>query len=124
MGWNYCHRCFAFSLQDPRYAHVSSALQWAGCENGKIATSLSYDIMSFERELRIAPYMCHAVNHNVPSPVLSGNVVLSIPYLIHLSHTDVLKKYCNEPSRKLELFARNLLPDWTSWGNEVKVRKC
>lgn len=32
---------------------------------------------------------------------------------------DILKRYCNKDSRKLELFARNLLPGWTSWGNEV-----
>ena len=32
---------------------------------------------------------------------------------------DMLTKYCKKDGRKLELFARNLLPDWTSWGNEV-----
>jgi N6-adenosine-specific RNA methylase IME4 len=32
---------------------------------------------------------------------------------------DILDKYCTKQGRKLELFARNLLPGWTSWGNEV-----
>ncbi|KAI8820561.1 MT-A70-domain-containing protein [Fimicolochytrium jonesii] len=32
---------------------------------------------------------------------------------------DVLTPYIPATARKLELFARNLLPGWTSWGNEV-----
>lgn len=34
-------------------------------------------------------------------------------------HTDVLKPYVGAEAKRLELFARNLQPGWTSWGNEV-----
>lgn len=33
--------------------------------------------------------------------------------------TDVLKPYIRPEAECLELFARNLQPGWTSWGNEV-----
>jgi len=53
-------------------------------------------------------------------------VICSMPSTIH-SHKPSLskviisrvKQYYNEPFRCLELFARNLTPGWTSWGNEV-----
>lgn len=32
---------------------------------------------------------------------------------------DVLKPYIGSEPKCLELFARSLLPGWTSWGNEV-----
>lgn len=32
---------------------------------------------------------------------------------------DILDKHVLKGSRRLELFARNLHPNWTSWGNEV-----
>lgn len=32
---------------------------------------------------------------------------------------EVLKRYLKDDPRCLELFARNLWPNWTSWGNEV-----
>ena len=35
---------------------------------------------------------------------------------------DILTKHYNKDGRKLELFARNLVPGWTSWGNEVYIR--
>lgn len=36
-----------------------------------------------------------------------------------LVHTDVLRPYISAEAKCLELFARNLQPGWTSWGNEV-----
>ena len=33
--------------------------------------------------------------------------------------TEVLKDYIKPEGECLELFARNLQPGWTSWGNEV-----
>ena len=35
------------------------------------------------------------------------------------THADILSKYLPKEKQCLELFARNLLPGWTSWGNEV-----
>ena len=35
------------------------------------------------------------------------------------SVVDILKPYLPDDTKCLELFARNLQPGWTSWGNEV-----
>ncbi|XP_072385204.1 N(6)-adenine-specific methyltransferase METTL4 isoform X1 [Diabrotica undecimpunctata] len=51
-----------------------------------------------------------------------GKLLLSVPSALH-SHkpplVDVLKEYLPENPRCLEVFARYLLPNWTSYGNEV-----
>lgn len=51
-----------------------------------------------------------------------NKVIVSCPSAIH-SHkpplVEVLKKYLPENAECLELFARYLLPNWTSYGNEV-----
>ena len=36
-------------------------------------------------------------------------------------YIDILRKYVGEDINGLELFARNLLPCWTSWGNEAST---
>ncbi|KAJ8277633.1 hypothetical protein GJAV_G00077870 [Gymnothorax javanicus] len=49
-------------------------------------------------------------------------LIVSIPSVLH-SHkpsiSEVLKEYLGPDPACLELFARNLQPGWTSWGNEV-----
>ncbi|XP_075069475.1 N(6)-adenine-specific methyltransferase METTL4 isoform X1 [Mixophyes fleayi] len=49
-------------------------------------------------------------------------IIVSVPCKLH-SHkpplTEVLKEYVKQDVEYLELFARNLQPGWTSWGNEV-----
>ncbi|XP_072544128.1 N(6)-adenine-specific methyltransferase METTL4 [Salminus brasiliensis] len=49
-------------------------------------------------------------------------LIISIPSALH-SHkpslSAVLRPYISPNARCLELFARSLQPDWTSWGNEV-----
>ncbi|KAG9348003.1 hypothetical protein JZ751_004022 [Albula glossodonta] len=49
-------------------------------------------------------------------------LIVSVPSVIH-SHkpplAEVLKEYLGPDAKCLELFARNLQPGWTSWGNEV-----
>ncbi|XP_049787305.1 N(6)-adenine-specific methyltransferase METTL4 [Schistocerca cancellata] len=51
-----------------------------------------------------------------------GKIVISVPSAIH-SHkpplTEILSAYLPNNAKCLELFARYLLPGWTSWGNEV-----
>ena len=47
-----------------------------------------------------------------------GNNYYNLIFIIILI-ADILDKYCIKHGRKLELFARNLLPGWTCWGNEV-----
>lgn len=49
-------------------------------------------------------------------------VIISVPCSIHSRKPplcDILKEYLPKNSRCLEMFARNLTPGWTSWGNEV-----
>lgn len=76
------------------------------------------------------PYilLCVASATHSQKPYLGGmsSVKLIRKYLIH--HTilisivvsvDILAKHIPKGSQQLELFARNLHPNWTSWGNEV-----
>ncbi|GLH06217.1 Uncharacterized protein GBIM_11711 [Gryllus bimaculatus] len=57
--------------------------------------------------------------YNVPE---DEKIIISVPSAIH-SHkpplSDVLSSYLPPEPNCLELFARYLLPNWTSWGNEV-----
>lgn len=57
----------------------------------------------------------------IPNPD-NKKVIMSIPSAIH-SHKpplcELLKPYLPKEPRCLELFARYLLPSWTSYGNEV-----
>lgn len=49
-------------------------------------------------------------------------VIVSVPSSLHSQKpclSEVLKPYIKPSAKCLELFARNLLPGWTSWGNEV-----
>lgn len=45
--------------------------------------------------------------------------ILSAMTCCLLCCVDILAQYLPENPHCLELFARNLLPGWTSWGNEV-----
>ncbi|KAK3089573.1 hypothetical protein FSP39_004726 [Pinctada imbricata] len=50
-------------------------------------------------------------------------VIVSVPSALHSMKpplNDILMKFLPEKPRCLELFARNLWPGWTSWGNEFK----
>ncbi|KAM9500998.1 N(6)-adenine-specific methyltransferase METTL4 [Clarias gariepinus] len=49
-------------------------------------------------------------------------LIISIPSALHSQKpalSDVLKPYIRPNAKCLEMFARSLQPDWTSWGNEV-----
>ncbi|XP_058871196.1 N(6)-adenine-specific methyltransferase METTL4 isoform X2 [Acipenser ruthenus] len=49
-------------------------------------------------------------------------LIISVPSTLHSqkpSLADVLKEFVDPEAKCLELFARNLQPGWTSWGNEV-----
>ncbi|XP_040209966.1 N(6)-adenine-specific methyltransferase METTL4 isoform X1 [Rana temporaria] len=56
------------------------------------------------------------------SPIPQHKIIVSVPCNLH-SHKpplfEILKKYVKPDVERLELFARNLQPGWTSWGNEV-----
>lgn len=54
--------------------------------------------------------------------VPDARVIASVPSSVHSQKPplhDILKAYVPNDARCLELFARNLQPGWTSWGNEV-----
>ncbi|KAM4841312.1 N(6)-adenine-specific methyltransferase METTL4 isoform 3-T8 [Thomomys bottae] len=55
-------------------------------------------------------------------PIPDHKLIVSVPCVLH-SHkpplAEVLKDYIKTDGECLELFARNLQPGWTSWGNEV-----
>ncbi|XP_011358776.1 methyltransferase-like protein 4 isoform X2 [Pteropus vampyrus] len=57
----------------------------------------------------------------VPS-IPDHKLIVSVPCTLH-SHkpplAEILKDFIKPDGEYLELFARNLLPGWTSWGNEV-----
>ncbi|XP_072307103.1 N(6)-adenine-specific methyltransferase METTL4 [Eucyclogobius newberryi] len=49
-------------------------------------------------------------------------LIVSVPSTLHSQKpplSEALKPYIRPNAKCLELFARNLLPGWTSWGNEV-----
>ncbi|KAL3869697.1 hypothetical protein ACJMK2_042349 [Sinanodonta woodiana] len=55
-----------------------------------------------------------------------GKVIISVPCSIHSKKPpldEVLRQYIPESGCCLELFARNLWPGWTSWGNEVLLHQ-
>ncbi|XP_053323856.1 N(6)-adenine-specific methyltransferase METTL4 [Spea bombifrons] len=58
---------------------------------------------------------------NLP-PIPQQKLIVSAPCKLH-SHkpplSEILKEYVTPDAYCLELFARNLQPGWTSWGNEV-----
>ncbi|XP_061452384.1 N(6)-adenine-specific methyltransferase METTL4 isoform X2 [Rhineura floridana] len=55
-------------------------------------------------------------------PIPDQKLIVSVPCTLH-SHkpplTEILKGYAKPDVECLELFARNLQPGWTCWGNEV-----
>lgn len=54
--------------------------------------------------------------------VPKNKVIISIPCSIHSVKpplNDLFKEFLPDTAQCLELFARNLWPGWTSWGNEV-----
>ncbi|XP_064626510.1 N(6)-adenine-specific methyltransferase METTL4-like [Lineus longissimus] len=53
---------------------------------------------------------------------VDDKVLVSVPCCVHSKKpplTEILKDYLPDDSCCLEMFARNLTPGWTSWGNEV-----
>ncbi|XP_033737046.1 N(6)-adenine-specific DNA methyltransferase METTL4-like isoform X2 [Pecten maximus] len=56
------------------------------------------------------------------SPIPKSQCIVSVPCCLHSVKPplqEVMKDYLPLKPHCLELFARNLTPDWTSWGNQV-----
>ena len=78
-------------------------------------------------------FMCIPSTVHSQKPYVGGmcshytNIIFMIIIIFNnINFLDLLKQYIDEPVRGLELFARNLTPGWTSWGNEVRLalKKC
>lgn len=63
----------------------------------------------------------YGVHKTLTNVVMCGVIASSLRFIIFL---DVFRKYLPQDAACIELFARNLLPNWTSWGNEVRVLRC
>ncbi|XP_028825680.1 methyltransferase-like protein 4 [Denticeps clupeoides] len=56
------------------------------------------------------------------TPLPDKRLIVSVPSALHSQKpplSDVLKPYVRRDPKCLEMFARSLQPDWSSWGNEV-----
>ncbi|XP_041669767.1 N(6)-adenine-specific methyltransferase METTL4 [Cheilinus undulatus] len=65
---------------------------------------------------------CTSSSETSAVPVEDQRLIVSVPSALHSqkpSLSEVLKPYIGSEAKCLELFARNLQPGWTSWGNEV-----
>ncbi|CAK9832147.1 N(6)-adenine-specific methyltransferase METTL4 [Anthophora retusa] len=69
-------------------------------------------------ELLVLGSVLNGSEINIPD----GKLLISVPSAVH-SHkpplTEVMKQYLPNEPKCLEIFARYLLPSWTSWGLEV-----
>lgn len=78
-------------------------------------------------EVLVLGRCCPTDDHTSPLqtphvPVEDQRLIVSVPSALHSqkpSLSEVLKLYVGAEAKCLELFARNLQPGWTSWGNEV-----
>ena len=57
------------------------------------------------------------------TPQLMSRVLLTLTLgITYFVYPDILSQYVPHDSLCLEMFARNLTPHWTSWGNEVRCQ--
>ncbi|XP_031566671.1 N(6)-adenine-specific DNA methyltransferase METTL4-like, partial [Actinia tenebrosa] len=76
-------------------------------------------VFTDEKECR---EMVNCKEQNGLKSIPNHMVICSVPCQIHSRKpplSDVLGDYIDKEGRFLEMFARNLTPRWTSWGNEV-----
>ncbi|CAH1775747.1 unnamed protein product [Owenia fusiformis] len=78
-----------------------------------------YDFDSIHKK----PYETLVIGTKQPAPSLPRDrVLVSVPCSIHSRKpplNNVLESVLPDGGPYLEMFARNLIPGWTSWGNEV-----
>ncbi|KAI0230573.1 N(6)-adenine-specific DNA methyltransferase METTL4 [Lamellibrachia satsuma] len=73
-------------------------------------------------ETLILGHVSHTEASSMEVDLPDARVIASVPSSVHSQKPplhDILKAYLPDDARCLELFARNLQPGWTSWGNEV-----
>ena len=88
-------------------------------------TQVGATICNFNLALGKQPYellVLGSVLDGNETNIPDGKLLISVPSAVH-SHkpplTEVMKKYLPNEPKCLEIFARYLLPEWTSWGLEV-----
>nr|XP_022319134.1 methyltransferase-like protein 4 isoform X3 [Crassostrea virginica] len=126
--------------------HFEGSIQQGGLRNlcsaeGKRKKSESFETLGTTDKILTKKDSCELTNANFKSSneadeltnVYEGRelrslpcsyVIMSVPCALHSVKPpldEVLKRYLKENPRCLELFARNMWPNWTSWGNEVYV---
>lgn len=90
-------------------------------------TKLGIPICDFSQPLGKQPYerIIFGVKENSNRPYKNpeeNKIIMSVPSSIHSQKpplSEVLKSYLPENPKSLELFSRYLLPNYTSFGNEV-----
>ncbi|KAL5015761.1 hypothetical protein ScPMuIL_005350 [Solemya velum] len=85
-----------------------------------------YDFESTHKKpyetLILGRFSCEGGQERHYPSVPDWRLLISVPCSLHSKKPpliDVLKRYLPEKPKCLELFARNLMEGWTSWGNEV-----
>ncbi|XP_040288881.1 N(6)-adenine-specific methyltransferase METTL4 isoform X1 [Bufo bufo] len=80
-----------------------------------------YEILVVGRLMSSEDFTARELETVLP-PIPEHKILVSVPCSLH-SHkpplSEVLKEFVKPDVGCLELFARNLQPGWTSWGNEV-----
>ncbi|XP_073535223.1 N(6)-adenine-specific methyltransferase METTL4 isoform X2 [Phyllobates terribilis] len=81
-----------------------------------------YEILILGRLLTSDISTARELETQVLPPIPQHKIIVSVPCSLH-SHkpplSEILKEFVKPDAERLELFARNLQPGWTSWGNEV-----
>ncbi|XP_022319133.2 N(6)-adenine-specific methyltransferase METTL4-like isoform X2 [Crassostrea virginica] len=128
--------------------HFEGSIQQGGLRNlcsaeGKRKKSESFETLGTTDKILTKKDSCELTNANFKSSneadeltnVYEGRelrslpcnyVIMSVPCALHSVKPpldEVLKRYLKENPRCLELFARNMWPNWTSWGNEVLLHQ-
>ncbi|XP_050402100.2 N(6)-adenine-specific methyltransferase METTL4 isoform X2 [Patella vulgata] len=88
--------------------------------SGELICDINTTMKKPYETLIIAQYINN--KDNCRPSLLNQQVIISIPCSLHSKKPpllEIMKPFLVENPKCLELFARNLQPHWTSWGNEV-----
>ncbi|XP_053252416.1 N(6)-adenine-specific methyltransferase METTL4 isoform X2 [Podarcis raffonei] len=123
------HLCFVKNELYPHWS-VRGVVEWFWVKitkSGEIVFPLDsfhkkpYEVLVLGRVQQNTDVPLRSSEDDVPQ-IPDQKLIVSVPCNLH-SHkpplTEILKAYTKPDVECMELFARNLQPGWTSWGNEV-----